>query len=256
MSAQNTEAKRFADPVAEGVQRFDDGIVNWYLVEEAGAFTAIDSGFPPDWSALVDALGGAAKPLSALKAVVLTHGHIDHIGFAERARVEAGARVLVHEADAELLRHPLRIAKSERTPLRYLNHGATRSLVAHALKAGAPRAKSVREFETFVDGVTLDVPGSPRVLYTPGHTNGHCALDLPDRDLVFTGDAVVTRNPYTGQTGPRIVSGAATADSEQNLRTLDRIAETGATLLLPGHGEPWSGGAVEAVRLAREAGAS
>ncbi len=44
------------------------------------------------------------------------------------------------------------------------------------------------------------------------------------------------------------------ADSEQNLATLGRIAETGAGHLFPGHGEPWHGPAEEAVAIARRNG--
>ena len=70
---------------------------------------------------------------------------------------------------------------------------------------------------------------------------------------LFAGDAIVTRDPYTGRAGPRLVARAATADSAQNLRSLDALAQTGARWVLTGHGEPWDRGADEAVRLAREA---
>jgi hypothetical protein len=63
-------------------------------------------------------------------------------------------------------------------------------------------------------------------------------------------------DPYTAERGPKIVSRAATADSARNLETLEAISETGAGTILTGHGEPWTGGAAEAVRLAREKGAS
>jgi glyoxylase-like metal-dependent hydrolase (beta-lactamase superfamily II) len=75
-------------------------------------------------------------------------------------------------------------------------------------------------------------------------------------DVLFTGDALVTRDPYTGSTGPRLTALAATTDVAQARASLDRIAATGANTLLPGHGEPWTGGAEEAARLAREAGAA
>ena len=101
----------------------------------------------------------------------------------------------------------------------------------------------------------LDVPGSPRVVFTPGHTYGHCALHLPGRDAVISGDALVTLDPYTGQPGPQIVAGAATADSAQAIASLDRLAATGASVVLPGHGEPWTAGVASAVELARERGA-
>jgi glyoxylase-like metal-dependent hydrolase (beta-lactamase superfamily II) len=94
------------------------------------------------------------------------------------------------------------------------------------------------------------------VIACPGHTYGHVALHLPDSGVLLSGDALVTLDPYTGRTGPRIVAGAATADSALNLASLDALAATDATIVLPGHGEPWTGGVVEAVRRAREVGKS
>jgi glyoxylase-like metal-dependent hydrolase (beta-lactamase superfamily II) len=70
---------------------------------------------------------------------------------------------------------------------------------------------------------------------------------------VIAGDAVVTLDPYTGRTGPRIVARAATADSERNLRSLDALAATGTRMVLVGHGEPWTDGAEAIVAAARAA---
>ncbi len=66
----------------------------------------------------------------------------------------------------------------------------------------------------------------------------------------------MTLDPYTAKRGPRLVARAATADVGMNLASLDRIATTGAQIVLPGHGEPFRSGAVAAVRMAREAGAA
>jgi glyoxylase-like metal-dependent hydrolase (beta-lactamase superfamily II) len=71
---------------------------------------------------------------------------------------------------------------------------------------------------------------------------------------VLAGDAIVTLDPYTGKRGPRVVARAATAYSDRALASLDALAETGAGTVLTGHGEPWTGGAAEACRLARAAG--
>jgi glyoxylase-like metal-dependent hydrolase (beta-lactamase superfamily II) len=91
------------------------------------------------------------------------------------------------------------------------------------------------------------------VVATPGHTVGHVSLHFADRDVVIAGDAVVTFDPYVAKKGPQIVSRAATADSERALASLDALASTGATTVLPGHGEPWREGAAAIAERARSA---
>jgi CBS domain-containing protein len=56
---------------------------------------------------------------------------------------------------------------------------------------------AITEVGTFLDGATLDVPGTPRVIHVPGHTAGSVAFHLAARDTVFVGDAFVTRNVIT-----------------------------------------------------------
>ncbi len=189
--------------------------------------------------------------------MILTHAHFDHIGFAERARKELGVPVWVHTNDVPLTQHPAQYSHATgRLP--YLLNPRSFPIQAALLKARAFWPSPIAEVTRFTDDQgTLPVPGTPQIVYTPGHTLGHCAFHFPDRDTVITGDALVMLDPYTGASdGPQIVSGAATADRERNLETLDAIAETGATLVLTGHGEPWAGGAAEAVRLAHEAAPS
>ncbi|HYP55850.1 MAG TPA: hypothetical protein VEQ41_06075, partial [Solirubrobacterales bacterium] len=77
-----------------------------------------------------------------------------------------------------------------------------------------------------------------------------------DREAVIAGDALVMLDPYTARPGPRIVAGAATADSGRALRSLDALAETGRRTVLTGHGEPWRGGTEAAAREARRIGPS
>jgi len=81
------------------------------------------------------------------------------------------------------------------------------------------------------------------------------SLHFPERDALIAGDAVVTLDPYTARSGPRVVARAATADSERALRSLDVVAETGARTVLPGHGDPWRDGAAAMAEKARQAGA-
>ena len=238
--------------VAEGVHRIGEHYVNWYLIEEGGRITIVDAGLPASWQSLLDALRGIGRSPGDVEALVLTHAHFDHIGFAERARAELGVPVWVHENDASLTRRPW-LYMSERSPLSYFGL-RTLPIISSFIRAGAPRIDPIRQVRRFGDEGTLDVPGSPRILFTPGHTLGHVALYLPERDAVISGDALVTHDPYTDTRGPRVVARAATADSERALASLELLAGTGAGILLPGHGEPWRDGAESAVREARRVG--
>jgi glyoxylase-like metal-dependent hydrolase (beta-lactamase superfamily II) len=239
--------------VAPGVHRVEDAHTNWYLVEDEGRVTIVDAGVPRTWASFLSAMGELGHPLSAVAALVLTHAHFDHLGFAERARVELDVPVYVHENDVPLTHHPRQYAH-ERARSYYVatQPRALPYVVGFAL-ARALFPTPVGAVTRFEDG-TLPVPGSPRVVFTPGHTLGHCALHLSDRDVVLAGDAVVTLDPYTGRTGPRIIARAATADSERNLQSLDALAATGAGTVLVGHGPPFTGGAQAIVDRARAAG--
>jgi glyoxylase-like metal-dependent hydrolase (beta-lactamase superfamily II) len=239
--------------VAPGIHRIEDAYTNWYLIDDGGRLTIVDAGVPTSWQSLHEALSELGRRPDDIEAVVLTHAHFDHVGFAERARKELGVPVYVHENDVPLTRHPWRY-DFERLPLRYLaTEVKALPIVASLMRNRAWLAPPIAEVQRFEDGI-LPVPGSPRVLFTPGHTLGHCSLHLPDRDTVIAGDAFVMLDPYTARRGPCIVAGAATADSARDLATLDAIAATGVTTVLTGHGEPWRGGAAAAVELARAAG--
>jgi glyoxylase-like metal-dependent hydrolase (beta-lactamase superfamily II) len=239
---------------APGVHRIEDAYTNWYLIEDGTDLTVIDAGTRASWNSFEEALARIGRDRSAVKAVALTHGHFDHLGFAERARVELGVPVFVHEADEKLTREPMSYAH-ERSRLPYLLKPKAMPIVTALLKQRAFWPSPLGAVTTFSEGV-LPLPGSPHVVFTPGHTFGHCSFYLPDRKALIAGDAIVTLNPYTGEKGPQIVAGAATADSSMALDSLAALDLVDAPLVLTGHGDPWRDGVRRATELARVAGPS
>jgi glyoxylase-like metal-dependent hydrolase (beta-lactamase superfamily II) len=237
--------------VAAGVHRVADSFTNWYLIEADDGLTIVDCGVPASWTSLHEALRALGRTPDEVGAVVLTHAHFDHVGFAERARRELQVPVYVHTNDVPLTMHPWRYDHERARSGYFATQPKALPIVAAFLRNRAfwpPPIGEVTRYEN--DAGALPVPGQPRVVPTPGHTLGHCALHLPDRDTVLTGDAIVTLDPYTGRTGPRLVARAATVDSERNRASLDALASTGARVVLTGHGEPWTGGADAAVAMA------
>ncbi|GIG37568.1 MBL fold metallo-hydrolase [Cellulomonas pakistanensis] len=239
---------------AAGVARLEHAYVNCYVIAGAHGATVVDAGLPRMWGALPRLLAAVDRTPADVRAVVLTHAHFDHVGFARRALHELDVDVWVHPADAHLAAHPYRYAHENPRATYPIRHPRALPILGAMVAAGAARVQGVKVVRSLAAGPRLKVPGHPDVIACPGHTDGHVALHLPDRGVLLSGDALVTLDPYTGRTGPRIVAGAATADSALNLASLDALAATGADVVLPGHGEPWTGGAAEAVRLARAAG--
>lgn len=245
---------RLQPNVATGIHRIEDAFTNWYLVEEDGRLTVVDTGVTSSWRSLHEALRHLGRSADDIEAVVLTHAHFDHVGFAERARSQLGVPVYVHDNDVPLTRHPWRYDHERIRAYYFATQIRALPIVAALVRNRAFFPAPIEQVVRYEGGATLPVPGAPRALFTPGHSLGHCSLHFTDRDAVIAGDAVVTLDPYTGRRGPRIVARAATVDSARNLRTLDGIAATGARTVLCGHGDPWTAGAEAIVTAARAAG--
>jgi len=233
--------------VAPRVRRIGRDIVNAYLVEDGGSVVVVDAGAPAYWDDLQRELAAMGRTFADVRAVVLTHGHDDHRGFAERAR-RAGVRVSVHELDAALTRgevkNSVKTAGGVRLPaiLGFLWFSATHGLL---------RVPKVTTVATFGDGATLDVPGSPRVIHAPGHTRGNAVLHFAGHDTLFVGDALNTYAVTTGWSGPQL--SPFNYDRGQALESLRRFEDVPATHVLPGHGAPWNDGVAAAVAQARQA---
>lgn len=239
--------------VATGVHQVTHAATNCYLIEGRESLTLIDAAFPRSWPRLVAVLEQSGWALDDIHDVVLTHAHFDHLGMASRVHAETGATVWVHTADLPLARDPYENDHGRSRLQQLLQHPNSVPHLASMARAGALKVPGVEDVRTFEEEEALPVAGSPTVVRTPGHTQGHCSFLLADRSAIVTGDALVTLDPYSDRRGPRLVARAGTRDVEQARESLDAIAETGARIVLPGHGEPYRNGAAVAAQIAKEA---
>lgn len=231
---------------AAGIHRIGNGLVNAYLLTDSGEVTVIDAGLPGYWSMLPAELTEMGRSLEDVRAVVLTHAHSDHIGFAERIRRERGVPVSVHNDDAAMARGEMKASGQQAGRMRL---GPMLSFLWFGLRNGMLRIPPLLEVSTFGDGATLDVPGAPRVIALPGHSPGSAALHVPGLDALFIGDALATKAVTSGEEGPQIAP--FSSDRAQALASLARLDGIEAGLVLPGHGEPWTGGVAAAVAAVR-----
>jgi len=237
--------------IAPGIHRIgSNSAVNAYLLEEGGEVTIIDAAMPGYYDDIPRELAAMGRRVEDVRALVLTHGHSDHLGFAERIRTERHVPVWVHEADAALAR----AEEKPDNPMGPMRLAPLLGFLWLGLRNGGLKRPVVHEVATYGDGATLDVPGSPRVILVPGHTKGSAALQVQRSEALFVGDAFATYAVTTGRSGPQIAP--FTADRERALASLGRLEQLSAGLVLPGHGEPWTRGIGEAVRVMREGAAS
>jgi glyoxylase-like metal-dependent hydrolase (beta-lactamase superfamily II) len=220
--------------VAPGIHRLGSRYIERYLIQESDKFTVLDAGLAAYWDQLPAALSRLGRSLSDIDAVVLTHNHADHVSDADRVRTEPGCVVWIGSADG-----PVGGDAKPTTPRGFVSNPWRPQMMryyAHCLRNGGAEYPTVSELSVFSDGEVLDVPGSPRVIHTLGHTAGHSALLLERRGVLFTGDGLVTLDVATGKTGPRLL--AVNDDREQARASLPRLEGLHAQSVLPSHGDP------------------
>ena len=243
--------KRKEAEIATGIYHFDTGPFNWYIIEEEGRLTLVDAGFPGNFSVFIKGIKSLGFDLKDLEAIILTHAHADHIGFAEKLRKQTNVPVYIHKEDVGMASTSLQL------PWYGLLSNAWRPYIANmlgtAIVNGVFTLPKLTKLSTFKDGDILDVPGTPQVIHTPGHTKGEVIFYLPKRDIVFSGDTMVTRNLMTGKHGgPQITHPLLNNDFEEAHRSLGLLNEIGKVTMLPGHGKPWIGEMKEAIELAAD----
>lgn len=174
---------------------------NTYIVEKDGHCAIIDPGYEPD-----TILNFLSKRDLAADAILLTHGHFDHVGAVKRIVEKTGCRLWMSERDWSQKRSPLTsyfypLANCDFTEVQFCEDGE----------------------EIRAAGLTFSV------LETPGHTWGSVCY-LCD-DALFSGDTL-----FAGSCGRTDLPGGDWDALAQSLRRL--VNQEGSYTVHPGHGNP------------------
>ncbi len=166
---------------------------NCYIVYESDSDECfvIDPGYEPETVLL------EVKQLKkSLSAILLTHGHFDHVGAVREIVAETDCKVYIHENDLSL---PISFTAG---PLYYT--------------------------DCYDEGDVLSLAGvSVRVLHTPGHTSG--SVCLMAEDVLFSGDTL-----FRDSCGRTDLPGGNPGQILQSLRRLAALEKD--YRVLPGHG--------------------
>lgn len=145
------------------ITSMDDFCTNAYaVVSQDKRAVLIDA--PGDFDSIADKTVNCGIEI---EAVLLTHGHIDHIASIGRLKAETGCRVLISEKDKFMLTD-------------------SRACLADYFSA---LFEPFTRAETFSDGDTLSITGMEfKVIETPGHTPGSVCFVC--EDVIFSGDTL------------------------------------------------------------------
>jgi glyoxylase-like metal-dependent hydrolase (beta-lactamase superfamily II) len=152
-------------------------------------------------------------------AVILTHGHLDHMWSVTPVADGYHTPAYIHPADRHLLTDPLAGMSAD-----------SRAMFARLVGTGMAEPEDVQLLD---DGCVLELAGMSFVArHAPGHTEGSTAFEVPatDRPLLLTGDLL-----FAGAIGRTDLPGGDPAAMVESLRRVV-LPQPDQTAVLPGHG--------------------
>jgi glyoxylase-like metal-dependent hydrolase (beta-lactamase superfamily II) len=221
---------------------------NMYALVGTDGWALIDTGMGTPDARMVfkEWLQLAGLSIDKLRTIVLTHHHPDHVGLSGELQAESGATVYMHpidEVSLQVIWSGSMPRRFERVSHFFQQHGLppTKLWYTQVDREVIRQVISVPPHETITpveDGQYIDLVGeSYRVIWTPGHSDGHICL-FRERDGIFlAADHVLPRiTPNIGLYSDK--------DRENPLgdylESLHKVATLPAGIVLPGHGEPFT----------------
>ncbi len=190
-----------------------------HVLVDGDGVVLLDTGFPGDDRRIRRVMEKIGVGASDVRAILLTHGHLDHAGSAFELKTWTGAPVYAHSLEQAHIDGVY--------PYTGFSRGCgVLEAAGRAVTAYRPVAIDV----PMADGDELPFWGGLRVIHLPGHTLGHCGFYSAKHDLLFSGDLWV-RFLMRTQMSPRIFSDdiALVPGSMRKARAI------GARWVVPGH---------------------
>ncbi|MBV9258123.1 MAG: MBL fold metallo-hydrolase, partial [Ktedonobacteraceae bacterium] len=194
--------------------------------------------------------------IETLRVIVLTHHHPDHVGLSGELHAQSGAPVYMHPIDEAKLQAiwsgslPRRFEHVSRF---FQQHGLppTKLWYNQTDQETVRRLINVPPHDAFLpleDGQDFELMGeSYRIIWTPGHADGQICLFRKRDGLFLAADHVLPRiTPNIGLYSDRERKNPL----DDYLNSLNKVANLPVTLVLPGHGEPFTdlAGRVEEIK--------
>lgn len=198
--------------------------MNSYLVKTDREYFLVDTGIEKKRGQLEKELMVAGCQPGNLKLIIITHGHLDHVGNATYLRDKYGAEIAMHEGDKDMV--------ESGDMLIDMRGGILIGIVGILMKI-----LGLRDYEKFTpdifleDNQDLSAYGlDATVIHTPGHSTGSISILTAEGDL-FCGDiSGNTRKPENT---------SIIEDSEKLDASIEKFRALKISTVYPGHGKPF-----------------
>jgi glyoxylase-like metal-dependent hydrolase (beta-lactamase superfamily II) len=214
-------------------------IVNVWLVDGGGGeWALIDTGMRTDDSlhAFREALAILRLEPTAIRRVIGTHHHPDHFGTSGPLRDLCHAEVHLHGLEIDRMRTFLPQPRSPEAIGFFRRNGIPLERFAHVPSPAefwAGLYAPIRPDHLIDDGDEIRVgTRTLRVVWTPGHSPGHCCLLFPAEKILIVGDHLLPKiTPHIG-----VFPDGPTNPLRDYLASLEKVARLDVELVLPAHG--------------------
>ncbi|MCB2207813.1 MAG: MBL fold metallo-hydrolase [Bacteroidetes bacterium] len=160
------------------------GVGHVYLVIAEKEFFLVDTGTKGNENKIVKAITSRGLNIEALKFIFLTHTHYDHAGCAAFLKEKSGAKIIIHESEADKLKAGFHRVPDGTNPLfKVISFMGKR--VSKLYNVFQPVEPDI-VFGNVLDLNMLGVNG--RIIHTPGHTSGSSSLIFENN--AFVGDSL------------------------------------------------------------------
>jgi glyoxylase-like metal-dependent hydrolase (beta-lactamase superfamily II) len=224
--------------------------VNWVLLRDGTDVTLIDAGYPGYVKAVAASIRSIGATPQSVRAILLTHAHIDHIGAVNALHGEYNTPVYLDPVEVGHAHRDYREQAGPGDVVKQILRPGVLPWSLRIMREGAMKDVTIAHALPFPSAGPLDLPGHPTPVATHGHTSGHSAFHLADKGVVISGDGLITAHAVSLRSGPQVIP-SWFAHGDQ-LAGLDPLEGLDADLLLPGHGDAHRGPIAAAVQSARD----
>jgi glyoxylase-like metal-dependent hydrolase (beta-lactamase superfamily II) len=221
-----------SEELAPGIYRIRATRSNVYLLT-GKTLVLVDTGMPQDGVGILQEIAALGRRPQDVSHILITHVHLDHSGSLAFLKKATGAHVVAGAAEQDYIRGDKKLWQMNREGI----GGKLFKLALFVTETFFARYTPATVDRACTGGEVIDRDGGIQVIATPGHSPGSMSYLLPEKGILFTGDAL------SGEPEPRLPPRPGCSNYRQALGSAKKLSMLKFQLCCFGHGKPVTSGA-------------